>query len=109
VWKRAPRCKSFALLTASSSGYLNPGPALGGVDVTGWVDMPNALSAFRRSNGEYLVFVEEDYRNKVISIGGGPRKAATRLIHKAQLCSTTTKALRVFGGAPLCWSCVVQA
>lgn len=47
-------------------GYLNPGPMLGGVEVTGWVDMPNALSAFRRSNGEYLVFVEEDYRNKVI-------------------------------------------
>ncbi|HEX8237149.1 MAG TPA: hypothetical protein VF600_14420 [Abditibacteriaceae bacterium] len=47
-------------------GYLNPGAAFGSVEVTGWVDMPNALSAFRRSNGEYLIFVEENYRNKVI-------------------------------------------
>jgi hypothetical protein len=47
-------------------GHMNPGPAVGALEDTGWVDMPNALSAFRRKSGEYLVFVEEDHRNKVI-------------------------------------------
>jgi hypothetical protein len=33
---------------------------------TGWVDTPYGLRAYRRSNGEYLVFVEEVWKAKVI-------------------------------------------
>jgi len=33
---------------------------------SGWVDIPYGLRAFQRSNGEYLVFVEEDWKAKVI-------------------------------------------
>lgn len=33
---------------------------------TGWVDIPYALRAYRRANGEYVVFVEEDAKAKVI-------------------------------------------
>jgi len=33
---------------------------------SGWVDVPNGISAAKRSNGEYLVFVEEDARGKVM-------------------------------------------
>ncbi len=33
---------------------------------TGWVDIPYGLRAFQRTNGEYLVFVEEDEKAKVI-------------------------------------------
>jgi hypothetical protein len=33
---------------------------------TGWVDIPYGLRAYRRSNGEYVVFVEEDAKAKTI-------------------------------------------
>jgi DNA-binding beta-propeller fold protein YncE len=44
-------------------GVMRPGPEVG--RASGWVDVPNGVSAARRSNGEYLVFVEEDARGKV--------------------------------------------
>jgi hypothetical protein len=43
---------------------LKPGPEVAGE--SGWVDIPYGIRAFRRSNGEYLVFVEEDWKGKVI-------------------------------------------
>ncbi|NWF60427.1 MAG: hypothetical protein HXY43_14485 [Fischerella sp.] len=43
---------------------LKPGPEVAGE--TGWVDIPYGVRAFRRSNGEYLVFVEEVHKAKVI-------------------------------------------
>ncbi|WP_460207180.1 NHL repeat-containing protein [Scytonema sp. NUACC21] len=43
---------------------LKPGPEVAGE--SGWVDIPYGVRAFRRSNGEYLVFVEEDAKAKVI-------------------------------------------
>jgi hypothetical protein len=45
-------------------GVLQPGPEVG--RASGWVDVPFGLSAYRRDNGEYLVFVEEDARGKVL-------------------------------------------
>jgi hypothetical protein len=33
---------------------------------SGWIDIPYALRAYGRSNGEYVVFVEEDAKAKVI-------------------------------------------
>ncbi|WP_459708739.1 NHL repeat-containing protein [Paraburkholderia sp. 2C] len=44
-------------------GVLRPGPEVG--RASGWVDVANGVSAARRSDGEYLVFVEEDARGKV--------------------------------------------
>ncbi|TAF07668.1 MAG: hypothetical protein EAZ77_08950 [Nostocales cyanobacterium] len=41
-----------------------PGPEVGGE--SGWVDIPHGIRAFRRANGEYLVFVEENWQGKVI-------------------------------------------
>ncbi|MEA5575252.1 hypothetical protein [Anabaena sp. UHCC 0451] len=41
-----------------------PGPEVGGK--SGWVDIPHGIRAFRRANGEYLVFVEENLYGKVI-------------------------------------------
>jgi hypothetical protein len=43
---------------------LTPGTEVAGE--SGWVDIPYGLRAFQRSNGEYLVFVEEDAKAKVI-------------------------------------------
>jgi hypothetical protein len=42
----------------------SPGPEVGGE--SGWVDIPHGIRAFRRRNGEYLVFVEENWKGKVI-------------------------------------------
>ena len=56
-------------------GLLNPGKEVGGVDATGWVDMPDAIFALRRKNGEYLVFVEEDGRNKIVLYHWNPKQA----------------------------------
>ena len=44
-------------------GVIRPGPEVG--RASGWVDVPFGVTAFRRANGEYLVFVEEDARGKV--------------------------------------------
>ena len=44
---------------------LTPGPEVGG-DQVGWVDVPYGVRAFKRTNGEYLVFNEEDYRAKIL-------------------------------------------
>jgi hypothetical protein len=52
------------VLSASDGQYvgtLTPGPEVGEV---GWLDMPYAVQAMRRRNGEYLILVEEDYRGK---------------------------------------------
>lgn len=42
----------------------SPGPEVG--KESGWVDIPQGIRAFRRANGEYLVFVEENLNGKVI-------------------------------------------
>lgn len=54
----------FDTATGSSIDRLKPGIEVGGE--SGWVDIPYGLRAFQRSNGEYLVFVEEDAKAKVI-------------------------------------------
>ena len=43
-------------------GTFVPGPEAGGN--AGWEDMPYAVQALKRKNGEYLVLVEEDWRGK---------------------------------------------
>ena len=50
--------------TGAWIGEIKPGPEVGGI--SGWVDIPYGISAFRRADGEYAVIVEEDYRAKNI-------------------------------------------
>jgi hypothetical protein len=54
------------LSDGAEAGSFDPGPTVGGVENTGWIDIFTGISAHRRSNGEYLVFVEEDYKAKVL-------------------------------------------
>ncbi|MFN4243917.1 MAG: hypothetical protein ACK4PI_11865 [Tepidisphaerales bacterium] len=59
-------------------GKLVPGDEVGGPDRTGWIDLLTGIAAHRRSDGEYLVFVEENYRGKTLLYrwrpgGGGQR------------------------------------
>jgi hypothetical protein len=43
---------------------MSPGPEVG--NKSGWVDIPYGIRAFRRANGQYLVFVEENWQGKVL-------------------------------------------
>lgn len=36
------------------------------MDLTGWLDIPHAIQAFKKSNGQYLILIEDDYRGKNI-------------------------------------------
>ena len=47
-------------------GSFEPSAAMGGVEKTGWIDIFTGITAYRRANGEYIIFVEEDYRRKVL-------------------------------------------
>ncbi len=50
--------------TGKQVHQLKPGPEVAGE--SGWIDIPFGVRAFRRSNGDYLVFVEENLKAKVI-------------------------------------------
>ena len=68
-WKGRGRVWINRLSDGAEIGVLDPGPSLGGVENTGWIDI------FTRT-GEYLVFVEEDYnRRRSSSLAGGRNSA----------------------------------
>lgn len=50
--------------TGRKLGEITPGPEVS--RESGWVDFPDAIRAYRRRNGEYLIFVEEDWKAKTI-------------------------------------------
>lgn len=54
----------YSLKTGEKIGEMTPGPEVNGE--SGWVDFPDAIRAHRKKDGEYLIFVEEDWKNKVI-------------------------------------------
>lgn len=60
-------------------GVLVPTADVDGPDNTGYIDVLSGLSAFKRSSGEYLVFVEENFHGKSLIYGWHPdgRKPAT--------------------------------
>ena len=61
-----PRLDQPAVSDGTAVGVFDPGPTVGGVENTGWIDILTGITAFKRANGEYLVFVEEDYKAKVL-------------------------------------------
>jgi hypothetical protein len=65
-WKERGRIFINRLSDGSAAGCLDPGPTVGGVEATGWIDLLTGMTAHKRADGEYLVFVEEDYRGKVL-------------------------------------------
>ncbi len=54
----------YQAATGAAVQKLKPGPEVAGE--SGWIDIPYGIRAVRRSNGEYLVFVEEDWKAKII-------------------------------------------
>ena len=65
-WKERGRIWVNRLSDGTAVGVLEPGPTVGGVEATGWIDLLTGVTAYHRKNGEYLIFVEEDYRGKVL-------------------------------------------
>jgi hypothetical protein len=65
-WKERGRVWVNRLRDGADLGGFEPGPTVGGVENTGWIDLLTGISAFQRHDGEYLVFVEEDYKAKVL-------------------------------------------
>ncbi len=54
----------FDKTSAKEIGTFGPGAEVG--NASGWVDVPFGITAHRQPNGEYLIFVEEDARGKVL-------------------------------------------
>jgi len=65
-WKERGRIWINRTSDGGQVGVLEPGPTLGGVGNTGWIDVMTGIVAYKRSNGEYLICVEEDYKAKAI-------------------------------------------
>jgi len=63
-WQERGRVWVNRLSDGAEVGVLEPGPTVGGVENTGWIDLLTGINAFRRQSGEYLVFVEENYKAK---------------------------------------------
>lgn len=59
VYLKTAEVRVFDNRTGASVGVLMPGKG-----VSGWVDIPYGVRATRRSNGEYVVIVEEDAKAK---------------------------------------------
>ena len=65
-WKERGRIFVNRMSDGAALGVFDPGPTVGGVENTGWIDILTGISAHKRADGEYLVFVEEDYKAKVL-------------------------------------------
>jgi hypothetical protein len=61
----------YDTVTGTSIAKLTPGIEV--ARESGWVDIPYGLRAYQRANGEYVVFVEEDAKAKVIMYRLGQR------------------------------------
>jgi hypothetical protein len=65
-WQERGRIWVNRLSDGAEVGILNPGSIVGGVENTGWIDLLTGIAAFKRSTGEYLIFVEENYKAKCL-------------------------------------------
>ena len=65
-WKERGRIWVNRMSDGKLVGTFEPGSTLGGVENTGWIDVMTGITAHKRANGEYLIFVEEDYKAKAI-------------------------------------------
>lgn len=61
--------------TGALVGTMSPGPEVG--HRSGWVDIPQGIRAAKRASGQYLVFVEEDERAKIIQYQWTPGQPKT--------------------------------
>ena len=65
-WKERGRIGVNRLNDGAEAGVFEPGETVGGNQNTGWMDVMTGITTHCRKDGEYLVFVEEDYKAKVL-------------------------------------------
>jgi len=65
-WKERGRLGVNRISDGAPVGVFEPGPTVGGIENTGWIDILTGITAHRRQDGEYLVFVEENYKAKAL-------------------------------------------
>ncbi|MFI5378758.1 MAG: hypothetical protein ACHRHE_05650 [Tepidisphaerales bacterium] len=65
-WKERGRVYINRMFDGAPVGVFDPGPMVGGVEKTGWIDILTGITAHKQADGTYLVFIEEDYRAKSI-------------------------------------------
>jgi len=61
VYLKTAEVRIYETAAAKYCGTMRPGK-----DMSGWVDIPYGIRAHKRADGEYLVFVEEDWKAKII-------------------------------------------
>lgn len=69
VYVKEERVVVYSTETGAFVGELSPVQALGDC---GWVDIPEGIEAHKRVSGEYVVFVEEDAKAKIIMYQWNP-------------------------------------
>lgn len=65
-WKNRLRIFVNRISDGAFIGVMEPGPEVGGASPTGWIDILTGITAFKRSNGEYIVLAEENFKGKVM-------------------------------------------
>lgn len=65
-WKERGRAFENRLTDGAAVGVFDPGETVGGTKNPGWIDILTGITAHKRQDGQYLVFVEEDDRAKVL-------------------------------------------
>jgi len=65
-WKERARIYVNRLSDGAPVGVFDPGATVSGNENTGWVDILTGITAHQRKDGEYLIFIEEDYKAKAV-------------------------------------------
>lgn len=61
VYLKTAEVRVYEAATGNYKGIMRPGK-----DMSGWVDIPYGIRAHKRADGEYLIFVEEDWKAKIL-------------------------------------------
>jgi hypothetical protein len=77
----------------SSVGFIAAPTNIGG---TGWLDIPHAIQAFKRSTGQYVILVEENYRGKNIIYQWCPTGVCRGTVAKASTISASSITVDVY-------------
>ena len=72
-WKERGRVYVNRISDGAPVGVFDPGATVGEVENTGWIDVLTGITAHRKKDGEYMVFVEENYKAKSILYRWKPR------------------------------------
>ena len=70
-WKERGRVWVNRMSDGAPVGVLDPGPTVGGVENTGWIDVLTGITAHRRKDGEYLSSSRRTTRPRRSSTAGG--------------------------------------